>query len=429
MRKLLLTCCLAVQAALLSSTAVSAQTNLVINGDLEGRVQAPQVRDNIAPQPAGFDLLNWYRTTSTGANNPFYIAVDGAPAVNPRRMWDYYLQFGQNFSFIPHSGDGCVMLTQHDGNADHYYDNMITQDLRRPLLPGHTYQAGFWALRSVSGRFRSKLALWVTDADPSHDPTSTRSRISPSYGTKIVESDENIVDLNRWTYVSGTITIPAGETNNTWVTVGYSPEFDQYYDAHVEELGTAPNHVSFMQFAIDDISLVDITCPSPALTPVVSFVGQSNCRRVAEYTITNFDPSFQYVVQLAGSLTTTTPYPTTPTILIYDTPGGQGGQIYVTASQQACRRESTASPIQLIFGTCGGVARTAATTAYPNPASESITVPEGVERATLLNDKGRAVRQLAPGGTLDVQNLPAGLYNLQMQQEGKLVNQRIQVQH
>jgi hypothetical protein len=72
---------------------------------------------------------------------------------------------------------------------------------------------------------------------------------------------------------------------------------------------------------------------------------------------------------------------------------------------------------------------TAATGAYPNPASESLTLPAGITGAVLLNSQGRVVQRSEVGGKVNVRELPAGLYNLQMQQNGKLLNQHIEVKH
>ena len=74
---------------------------------------------------------------------------------------------------------------------------------------------------------------------------------------------------------------------------------------------------------------------------------------------------------------------------------------------------------------CGTRARTA----YPSPASESIAMPEGTEDATILNAQGKPLLQLGGARSFDVRHLPDGLYNLQMRQNGKLVNQRIEIKH
>lgn len=74
--------------------------------------------------------------------------------------------------------------------------------------------------------------------------------------------------------------------------------------------------------------------------------------------------------------------------------------------------------------------RMAATvSAYPNPANDRLTIPQGTSKAVLLNGYGKAVQYPDATGQFDVRSLPAGLYNLQMQQNGKLINQHIEVQH
>ncbi|MGI4871347.1 MAG: T9SS type A sorting domain-containing protein [Janthinobacterium lividum] len=66
--------------------------------------------------------------------------------------------------------------------------------------------------------------------------------------------------------------------------------------------------------------------------------------------------------------------------------------------------------------------------AYPNPATGTLTLPEGTYNAVLLDSQGKPVRE-SNSGYLDVRTLPAGLYNLRTVQDGKVVNQHIEVQH
>ncbi|WP_460547286.1 T9SS type A sorting domain-containing protein [Hymenobacter daeguensis] len=68
-------------------------------------------------------------------------------------------------------------------------------------------------------------------------------------------------------------------------------------------------------------------------------------------------------------------------------------------------------------------------TAYPNPASDVLNMPEGATNAVLLNDQGKVVRQPDAKGKLDVRTLPAGTYNLRTNQEKTVINQQIQVTH
>jgi hypothetical protein len=69
------------------------------------------------------------------------------------------------------------------------------------------------------------------------------------------------------------------------------------------------------------------------------------------------------------------------------------------------------------------------TMAYPNPANDRLTLPQGAGKAVLLNTYGKAVQYPDATGQLDVRSLPAGLYNLQLQQGGKVRNQHIEIQH
>lgn len=69
------------------------------------------------------------------------------------------------------------------------------------------------------------------------------------------------------------------------------------------------------------------------------------------------------------------------------------------------------------------------TMAYPNPVSEILTLPKNTDKVMLLNLKGMPVRASTESGRLNVQSLPDGLYNLQIQQNGKIFNQHIQIKH
>jgi hypothetical protein len=70
-----------------------------------------------------------------------------------------------------------------------------------------------------------------------------------------------------------------------------------------------------------------------------------------------------------------------------------------------------------------------ATLAYPNPVSEALVLPENISKVTLLDIQGIPVRAAVESGKINVQGLTEGLYNLQMRQNGKVLNQHIQVKH
>jgi hypothetical protein len=77
----------------------------------------------------------------------------------------------------------------------------------------------------------------------------------------------------------------------------------------------------------------------------------------------------------------------------------------------------------------GGGTMTRSSTSYPNPASESLTVAEDIEEATLFDGRGKEVQKASKSHKLDVRSLPEGLYDLRMLRKGKVINQRIQVKH
>jgi hypothetical protein len=79
-------------------------------------------------------------------------------------------------------------------------------------------------------------------------------------------------------------------------------------------------------------------------------------------------------------------------------------------------------------GTTGN--SSAPTGAYPNPASERLTLPVSATEAELLNSAGTVVlRASSAQRVLDVHELPAGTYYLRTLQEGKATTQRVQVTH
>ena len=88
-----------------------------------------------------------------------------------------------------------------------------------------------------------------------------------------------------------------------------------------------------------------------------------------------------------------------------------------------------------------GMQRAALLQTYPNPVDGSVTVVvpalenESMARssahAVLYNHQGQAVRQAsgAAGLNIGTADLPAGLYNLVVEQEGKVLRKHIEVKH
>jgi hypothetical protein len=187
-------------------------------------------------------------------------------------------------------------------------------------------------------------------------------------------------------------------------------------------------------------STVNITVNSAASTPppapIVIQTGQDQCLRQAYYTITNYNPAFTYQVNTAYSspsgVTAVPAAPLTSTFRIKGSFNAVAGSFTITATDARCSTSvSATSPEYYVEFQCndGTFPSTNITTAYPNPANESFTIPKGAKSATLLNGQGLPIQQVNKAGQVDVQNLPDGLYNLQMIQDGKLINQRIQVKH
>ncbi len=224
---------------------------------MESRNQAPQGVGNIGPvsnlNNYYDDLQNWHYPPSPNSRDqsPDYLATDGYNG-----FYGYggvnTLTFQQGYPFTPHSGIGCVGLSQHNVAGDHYYDEFITQQLSQPLIPGHKYQVEFWALRRPGNQFRTKLALSVTNGAPTYD--AQQSTLLPTPANKVVVSGD-IQDIQNWTQVTGTITIPLSETTNQWVSIGYDRS-DQYIDTALPTYSANAG----IYFAIDDVAIYDLGC-------------------------------------------------------------------------------------------------------------------------------------------------------------------------
>jgi hypothetical protein len=168
------------------------------------------------------------------------------------------------------------------------------------------------------------------------------------------------------------------------------------------------------------VTVTGCICPTPAAPELALYDGDANCAGQVIYIITNYDSSVHYTFNRISNISSG----------FLDTPdrfriksNSTSGTFSVTAT--GCETSATSEVYQAEF--CGFQGR--ATTAYPNPASESVTMPTGTADAVLLNSQGKAVAKPNKAGKFDVRNLPDGLYNLQMQQNGKRVNQRVEVKH
>lgn len=431
-------CLFAVKAAfsllLLSSGLAAAQPttpNLLINGDFEDRNHAPRGQSNIGPVDRTHpydDLKNWYHPgaapyygAGSSDDSPDYLASDATdPYVNTSTILSGYGYGG----FPSHSGISCVGLLRHNQDRDIRYDEFVTQQLGQALLPGHLYHAEFWVLRLPGGPFHNKLSLNITDADPIFDANSNQNKLIPSSGNKVIVSDD-IQQRLVWTKASGDIVIPGSETNNRWVTIGFTRE-GPGLDA------TLPDDypLTGIYYAIDDVSLVDMGCATVATPGPIR--GQYNTPpgRIRA-TISAVPGATSYDWYVNGTL-----QDTHAVSILFDLSNISDCNTPEIVDVQAISGTCKSQMVQRYFypicpeGKSSSVSMAEKTpVAYPNPATELIRIPDDVKDAVLLNSAGKPVRSVDKSGMLDVQSVPAGLYNLQMMQDGKLINQRIQVKH
>jgi hypothetical protein len=401
--------------------------NLVINGDFETRNQEPQGRDNITLTYN--DLPNWERVRGT----PDYLtSTTPNYAVNTQYNRDPAV-FGPYAPFLPHGGTGCLYLASDvPGTSTH---ESVTQHLSG-LVVNHIYQVSFYVLRRPSTPYKAKTVLTVHSAKPVPDfgqPTG----YSPA-PTAIILSPY-VTNTNNWLLVTGTF---VAQSTDPWIMLGFeyaasvydgSLYYDDGYNGGPPIYG-GPNNLGH---AIDDVSIVDAGCPVPSTFSVNYVSGPGPCiGNRCYYTFTINNPvGWRYRWSQIGlyndqsiviGQSSTSPMVPTPT-------NGVAPALYCVFRDPFGNCDDVAVYVPLPGG--GGLARQQGAqadeknAAYPNPANESLTIPTGTQNAVLLNGQGRAVRQPDATGKFDVRELPSGLYNLQTRQNGKVLNQRIEVKH
>ena len=357
------------------------------------------------------ELPNW-RSFGSGAD---YLATNATnPDVNPATYAAPY-----NIPLRTNS-QGYVQLQREVYSFQH--DQFITQQVT--LLPNHRYQAGFWTLRRYG--YAERMSLTVTTQTPLYDTSPTSAR--PPYG-RITSSP--IHSTNTWTQVSGYFVTPpsTNTTISSYITIGYDRSNGEY-----DAAGVSPD-----EYVIDDVSLVDLGCNTPA-APILTQVDVQgdDCYNVAHFSIDNFDST-------TGTTYSFTKIANNPAVLWWYSTGHfivkisgpsswPASATFTITTKNSCGATATSAQTVANYY-CVGIqsARTTSTsptlTASPNPVSESLALPQGVTHATLLNSYGKPMQLPNTSGRLDVRALPAGLYNLQMEQNGKTTNQRIEVKH
>jgi hypothetical protein len=390
----------------------------VANGDFETRSQPPQGPANIYGPGARYDdLPEWQGIppqTSLNSAGGDYLASPAADAqVNP---------LGNPYGgpFTPHGGTGCVAIRRSPSTTG--ADQGMYEVAR--VVPGHTYQVDFYVLRRPTSHYAEKLVMLFSIFPPTWTTSGGVKTIAPSPYATITTPP--ISDYQNWTHVTGTFVAQGNYTydpNRTIVTITYDRSLATY-DPNVYALSNGDDY-----YAIDDVSITDLTCLASAATapgPISGYYSPG----VGTLDV-SVDPA--------------------PDVISYNWyKDGQMSRGHGNNNTWRGPRDECGSPtveVEAVFACgisprtsrtfpgpttgCNGpvLERTANITAYPNPAAESITIPAGAEGASLVNDKGRTIQKADASGKLDVQSLPEGLYNLQMMQNGKLINQRIQVKH
>lgn len=402
------------------------------NGDFETQYPntPPSVEDNIQPNNSGVDQLpNWsvplqVTATSYGAIGTFagFEATNAALAtgMNPAQPFYY-----ATFPSAPHNNStGRVGIKRSPTPGDFQNDGMIMQQVT--LTPGHQYQVSFWALKTSYAQYKSKMAFSVINSSsaPLFDNRQSVNSLVPA-PYQVITSNY-ITDTNDWTQVTGTFTASASPSGtNTWVVVGFDRS-GSTFDASIGNPGSGSN----TNYVIDDVSLMDMGCATVATPGPIR--GQYNTPpgRIRA-TISAVPGATSYDWYVNGTL-----QDTHAVSILFDLSNISDCNTPEIVDVQAISGTCKSQMVQRYFypicpeGKSSSVSMAEKTpVAYPNPATELIRIPDDVKDAVLLNSAGKPVRSVDKSGMLDVQSVPAGLYNLQMMQDGKLINQRIQVKH
>lgn len=410
----------------------------IVNGDFETRFSAPRGINNIYSYQGGYqydDLPSWegvlvapprvgaYPGYSLGGDYLSFV-TGSAPRVDPGNAPDGDV-------FKPRSGNSCIALRRFPSSG-----NVADQGVwspSTPIIPGHVYQLEYYVLRRPTSQYAERIKVIVSKRGASWDnysPSNTSKDISTNNMPYASVTSPPITDDRNWTRVTGTFTAETFDTtgphaNSSYFIITYDRPLGKYDPS----LYVAPGAYNFSYYAIDDISITDLTCLASVATapgPISGYYSPGvgtldvSIDPVPDALYYNWYKDGQ---QSAGHGNNNT----------WRGPRNECGSPTVSVEAVfACgTSQRTSRTFPGLTTGCDGpyLERTANTTAYPNPAAESITIPTGVKEANLVNDKGTILRKADASGKFDVQNLPDGLYNLQMMQNGKLVNQRIQVKH
>lgn len=417
------------------------------------------------PGNSTYGKPTYYATNAPAgsATNPFT-----SPATNP------YGSSFQPYNYNPslHNGALSIVAAEYGNSSPVNIVQYIAPISPLSLVPGATYYASFQAYRSSAPNTAVRLGMNLSQGGPQATAALTSIQ-SPSPLTNY-----------EWTRVSGKITLPNSSSDPWYVTIGnLAPNGPgarpRYYIDEVElykiptaglpisrctnsapvtigegcsipdatyawtEAGSNTPFARTIQTGVSPTSTTNytltVTLPDKTIFtssvkvtvgPAYPYVGQvdmdtDDCYGVAHFRIYNYDPNVMYTVT---NIRSAVPVGRILTDTFIVKGGGATDGAFTLKAANDCGNITT-DEIQASYP-CVGISTAAQrTTAYPNPTTETLTLPTGMEAATLLNSQGNVVQRSDASGRLNVQKLPAGSYNLQMRQNGKLINQRIEVKH
>ncbi|MDO7877363.1 LamG-like jellyroll fold domain-containing protein [Hymenobacter sp. ASUV-10] len=259
-------------------------------------------------------------------------------------------------------------------------------------------------------------------------PTATCSGSSLTFSTS---PDNNI----SWQTSPAGVFTPSSGTGSSFTTTPSSPT------AIIGTVTATRTNCSNPQSFSSNIAIRP-TCPESTDFPITQTRGQYNCltnRCHYDFSITN-PLGWPYNWSLDGSYSSTsiavgraTPSPFVP----LPTGNGPGTMtIYCVFRDPAGCCDDVVVPVTIWYdGIYGEIHRSSTsgttllpTQAYPNPASDYLTLPAGATQVEFRSVMGKPVLNSSQN-KVDVQNLPDGLYSVTYLLDGKSTTQRIQIKH
>jgi hypothetical protein len=447
----------------------SAQSNLLVNGNFDTQYAsgAPTRDQNIKNTSSYYldQLPNWQSTTNIVSNTAYSTATNSA-YVATNSTAPYPSNPTQDFDpYTPHSGIGCVRILRDHG---HVYDGIIAQQVS--LTAGYTYTFSYYARRQAYSDQKAKLAFCVvySSSVPGRDANPSVNDLVP---TPSVRMRSDYITLDQWVQVSGSFRAPT--TGNAWITLGFDNS-DTQTDSSLPNTSTTDS----IHLLLDDVSLTDMgPCPSPDVPSTIGLAevhnsffsnkvynvvvgneGYSSANTITLDVYNAYDPSTRinhYSRSPYTGPTTSSPqeetqgFTTFPTSFIGPAPRSGPGSSYilVVTVTGSCGSTSATQNVTLPAYDGGGedpylVAPSSSLdelskpAAYPNPATSSVAVDLADKSAqvTLYNASGQEQKVKQQFGrnqaTLDVQNLPAGVYHLRIARKGqKTLDRQLVIQH